>query len=80
MLNIVYINTRKKYPKYGIDDYGVKLLATAHDEQIVEFKEDFKDNVKALIEDSLGKVNDRFKLGIPFGCDVQFGTNYSQIH
>lgn len=66
--------------KYGIDDYGVKLLATAHDEQIVEFKEDFKDNVKALIEDSLGKVNDRFKLEIPFGCDVQFGTKYSQIH
>lgn len=67
-------------PKYGIDDYGVKLLATAHDEQIVEFKEDFKDSVKTLIEDSLGKVNDRFKLEIPFGCDVQFGTKYSEIH
>ena len=66
--------------KYGIGDCGVKLLATAHDEQIVEFKEDFKDNVKALIEDSLEKVNDRFKLEIPFGCDVQFGTKYSQIH
>lgn len=66
--------------KYGIDDYGVKLLATAHDEQIVEFKEDFKDSVKTLIEDSLGKVNDRFKLEIPFGCDVQFGTKYSEIH
>lgn len=72
-------NLRNK-PKYGIDDYGVKLLATAHDEQIVEFKEDFKDSVKTLIEDSLGKVNDRFKLEIPFGCDVQFGTKYSQIH
>jgi len=66
--------------KYGIDGYGVRLLATAHDEQIVEFKEDFKESVKTLIEDSLGKVNDRFKLEIPFGCDVQFGTKYSQIH
>ena len=39
-----------------------------------------KGSVKALIEDSLEKVNDRFKLEIPFGCDVQFGTKYSQIH
>lgn len=70
----------RKDPKYGIGVGGANLLATAHDEQIIEFKEEFKDNVKNLIEDSLEKVNDRFKLEIPFGCDVQFGTNYSQIH
>ena len=49
-------------------------------EQVVEFKEVFKDSVKMLMEDSLHKVNDRFKLEIPFGCDVQFGINYSDIH
>jgi DNA polymerase I-like protein with 3'-5' exonuclease and polymerase domains len=70
----------RKDPKYGIGVDGANLLATAHDEQIIEFKEEFKDNVKSLIEDSLNKVNDRFKLEIPFGCDVQFGSNYSQIH
>ena len=66
--------------KYGIDDYGVKLLATAHDEQIVEFKEDFKDKVEVLMKDSLSKVNERFKLEIPFDCDVQFGVTYADIH
>jgi DNA polymerase I-like protein with 3'-5' exonuclease and polymerase domains len=72
-------NLRNK-PEYGFDENGVKLLATFHDEQVVEFKEVFKDNVKKLMEDSLEKVNERFKLEIPFGCDVQFGKNYSDIH
>lgn len=67
-------------PKYGLDKSSVKLLATFHDEQVIEFKEDAKDAVESLIKDSLEKVNDRFKLEIPFGCDVQFGINYSDIH
>lgn len=49
-------------------------------EQVVEFKEDFKDSVEVLMKDSLNKVNERFKLEIPFDCDVQFGVTYSEIH
>lgn len=67
-------------PKYGFDESGVKLLATFHDEQVVEFKEDFKDSVEVLMKDSLSKVNERFKLEIPFDCDVQFGVTYADIH
>lgn len=66
--------------EYGFDEYGVKLLATFHDEQIIEFKEDFKESAELLIRDALAKVNKNFKLEIPFGCDVQFGKNYSDIH
>lgn len=67
-------------PKYGFDEGGVKLLATFHDEQIIEFKEDFKESAELLIQDALDKVNKNFKLEIPFGCDVQFGKKYSDIH
>lgn len=67
-------------PEYGFDENGVKLLATFHDEQIIEFKEDFKESAERLIRDALDKVNKNFKLEIPFGCDVQFGKKYSDIH
>ena len=49
-------------------------------EQIVEFKEVFKDEVEVLMRDSLSKVNERFKLEIPFDCDVEFGVTYADIH
>ena len=67
-------------PEYGFDENGVKLLATFHDEQIIEFKEDFKESAERLIRDALDKVNKNFKLEIPFSCDVQFGKKYSDIH
>lgn len=72
-------NLRNK-PEYGFDESGVKLLASFHDEQVVEFKEVFKDKVEVLMKDSLSKVNERFKLEIPFDCDVQFGHTYADIH
>ena len=72
-------NLRNK-PEYGFDENGVKLLASFHDEQVVEFKEVFKDNVELLMKESLSKVNERFKLEIPFDCDVQFGHTYADIH
>ena len=72
-------NLRNK-PEYGFDESGVKLLASFHDEQVVEFKEVFKGKVEVLMKDSLSKVNERFKLEIPFDCDVQFGHTYADIH
>jgi DNA polymerase I-like protein with 3'-5' exonuclease and polymerase domains len=72
-------NLRNK-PDYDFDEDGVKLLATFHDEQVVEFKEIHKDQVQQLMKDSLNKVNERFKLEIPFDCDVQFGVTYADIH
>ena len=64
----------------GVDEGTFTLSNEMSNVLSSKFKEGFKDNVKNLIEDSLNKVNDRFKLEIPFGCDVQFGSNYSQIH
>ena len=72
-------NLRNK-PEYGFDDYNVKLLATIHDEQIVEYTEGQQDMVEKLMKDSLEKVNKRFNLEIPFNCDVQYGKKYADIH
>lgn len=59
---------------------GVRLLATFHDEQVIEFKEEFKSDVERLVSDSLKKVNNRLKQEIEFGCDIQFGKTYADIH
>lgn len=61
----------------GLD---LKLLATAHDEQIIEFDSGLEDQVKVIIARALDKVNERLNLEIKFGCDIQFGTAYSDIH
>jgi hypothetical protein len=65
---------------YQFEDSSVKLLATFHDEQVIEFKEEFKSDVEKLISDSLKKVNSRLNQEIEFGCDIQFGKTYADIH
>lgn len=66
--------------RYSFTGDCVKLLATFHDEQIVEFKEVFKEEVRELISDALKKVNEKLKPEIEFGCDIQFGKTYADIH
>ena len=40
----------------------------------------FKSDVERLISDSLKKVNSRLNQEIEFGCDIQFGKTYADIH
>lgn len=56
------------------------LLATAHDEQILEVDYGLECEVSEIIKQAISKVNEAFKLEIPFGCDVQFGKTYADIH
>lgn len=66
--------------EYDVGSEGFKLLATAHDEEIFELSEGFEDEARRLVNDSLNMVNKSFKLEIPFGCDIQFGKTYADIH
>lgn len=77
---LAYQFSLRKTGKYGNSTNFGSLLATFHDEQIIEFKEDFKEDAERLIRDAIVKVNGRFNLEIPFDCDVQFGKRYADIH
>lgn len=57
-----------------------KLLATFHDEQVTEFEEGSEDGAKQLVLDAIDLVNKQMKTEIKFGCDIQFGYKYSDIH
>lgn len=69
---------------FGVTHADVKLLATFHDELILEFDEELKESVRELVRVSLEDVNTAMlgsgRITIPFGCDIQFGKRYSEIH
>jgi DNA polymerase I-like protein with 3'-5' exonuclease and polymerase domains len=66
--------------EYKLGKDGALLLAQFHDEFILEVDEDCQDECRRLISDALDNVNRIMKLEIPFGCDIQFGKDYSEIH
>lgn len=70
----------REKPQYYCDEYGIKLLASIHDEIILEFSIGYEDKVRELLLDALDKVNKSMNVELEFGCDIQFGSDYSQIH
>lgn len=57
-----------------------QLTAQFHDEIVLEVKKGSRDKCTKLLRDSLQKVNDKLKLNVTLGIDVQFGDNYGEIH
>ena len=57
-----------------------QLTATFHDEGIWEIKKGNQDKMKQLLLDAIQATNDKLKLNVQIGCDIQFGPNYASIH
>lgn len=69
-----------KSKKYDLGDYGLRLLAQAHDEQISELTSGYEEVANVVAQEAIQKVNESMKLPIVFSIDTQFGKNYSEIH
>lgn len=69
-----------KSKKYDLGDYGLRLLAQAHDEQISELTSGYEGVANNVAQEAIHKVNESMKLPIVFSIDTQFGKNYSEIH
>lgn len=61
-------------------DLKVTLLGQFHDEIILEVPIGQEEEYRALVKDAIGCVNRQLKLNRDLDCDVQFGSNYSEIH
>ena len=59
---------------------GLKTIGQFHDEVIVLVKQGEENWTKAQMEAAINKANDRVKLNVPLGIDVQFGKTYADIH
>lgn len=66
--------------KYSLGEFGLKLLAQAHDEQISELEVGYEQEAMKVVQEAIMGVNSIMKLAIPFSIDTQFGADYSKIH
>lgn len=59
---------------------GVKISAQFHDEVVCMVKKGYREHVTKDFKESVYAVNKLLKLNRDLDVDVQFGTNYSEIH
>lgn len=57
-----------------------QLTAQFHDEIIKEVNEGSEDKCKNLLHKAMDETNAELNLNVKLDIDVQFGTNYSEIH
>lgn len=57
-----------------------QLTGQFHDEIVLEIKKGYREQATKLLKEAITKVNQRLKLNIQLGVDVQFGHRYSEIH
>ena len=59
---------------------GVKAVGQFHDEIIALVKKGDEGKVENLMHEAAIMLNDKVKLNVPLGTDVQFGNTYAEIH
>ena len=59
---------------------GIKCVGQFHDEVIALVKKGDEGTVEKIMHDAAIKLNERVKLNVPLGTDVQFGNTYADIH
>ena len=59
---------------------GIKSIGQFHDEIIALVKEGEEGDVEKIMHSAAIKLNDKVKLNVPLGTDVQFGKTYADIH
>jgi len=59
---------------------GIKCIGQFHDEVIALVKKGDEDAVEKIMHDAAIKLNEKVKLNVPLGTDVQFGNTYADIH
>ena len=59
---------------------GIKAVGQFHDEIIALVKKGDEGKVENLMHEAAIMLNDKVKLNVPLGTDVQFGNTYADIH
>ena len=59
---------------------GIKTIGQFHDEIIALVKDGEQEEAEKTMKWSVEKLNEKLKLNVPLGTDVQFGHTYADIH
>jgi len=65
---------------YFVRKLGVVVVSQFHDEILIEVDIGKEEETEALLKEAMVMTNDKLKLNVPLGIDVQFGKNYGQVH
>jgi hypothetical protein len=57
-----------------------QLTAQFHDEAVWEIKQGHREDMEKIILSALDKTNNKLKLNVTLGVDIQFGQSYAEIH
>lgn len=60
---------------------GLKISFQAHDELVALIPKSVpEDEVRAIINKAMERVNEKLKLNVPIGCSMDFGKTYKEVH
>ena len=59
---------------------GLWPIFQAHDEVVLAVPKGQEEDTKARLKKAIGMANNEFNLNVPLDVDVQFGSNYAEIH
>ena len=59
---------------------GLWPIGQFHDEVILAVPKGQEEDTKARLKKAIGMANNEFNLNVPLDVDVQFGSNYAEIH
>ena len=74
-----FFSIRKKAIASGRIKFA-KLLATMHDELILEHPTEDTEEIAKMLLEAIDEVNKSLKLSVDIACDIKHGDNYAQIH
>lgn len=59
---------------------GIHPQLQYHDEVLLSIPKGTEEEVEKLMKEAMKEVNDTLKLNVEIGVDVQFGSNYAEVH
>ena len=62
------------------EEHRPQLTGQFHDEFIFRVKKEKKDVLKAGVQAAIISTDKKMKLNVDLACDIQFGSNYADIH
>lgn len=68
-------NVRKR-----LKELNIFICLQYHDETLMYFKKEFKEQVIQILNDSIKQVNDTLKLNVEINISIDEGLNYAECH
>jgi len=65
---------------YYVRKSGVVVRLQCHDEVVAFLDVGSEDKVKSSLSQAIEKANNKLKLNVELGIDIQFGDNYGNVH